>query len=277
MAAITLRTRCSLFAPPLRWARPSNPSVYHASCVHLNPPGQIGRREHVCRYTSCSPPRRDHALTTERIAVPSISSRNFSLTSSLSAVGVEQTLKHPLSIRILPSKPHHAYQKRELEVRNIQARFDELKKDHGGNCVVGVYVEGGPASGKTQLAREFGEWYFKRLTVARNIGGTTAVVATLSTRSPDSFLRSYLRLAEDLGFPLNKYNMPGNVRDRVRLISIDVQKALAETAPNWLLIIDNMDPGSKLMWFQFVAPTHSLLFQIYRFQEISSLFASSWE
>ena len=247
MAAIILRTRCSLFAPPLRWARPSNPSVYHASSIHLNPPAQIGRTKHVRSYKLRSPPRRDHALTTERIAVPSISSRNFSLTSSLSAVGVEQTLKQPLTIRILPSKPHHAYQKRELEIREIQARFNKLKKDHGGNCVVGVYIEGGPASGKTQLAREFGEWHFEQLTGARKIGGTTAVVATLNTRTPDSFLRSYLRLAEDLGFPLNRYNMPGNMRDRVRLISIDVQKVLAETAPNWLLIIDNMDPESKLM------------------------------
>ena len=246
MAAIILRTRCSLFAPPLRWARPSNPSLYHASSIHLNPPAQIGRTKHVCNYKLCSPPRRDHALTTERIAVPSISSRNFSLTSSLSAVGVEQTPKHPLSIRILPSKPHHAYQKRKLEVRDIRARFNELKKNHGGNCVVGVYI-GGPASGKTQLAREFGEWYFKRLRVARKIDGTSAVVATLDASTPASFLRSYLRLAENLGFPLNRYNMPVNMRDRVRLISIDVQKVLAATAPNWLLIIDDMDPGSKLM------------------------------
>ena len=50
--------------------------------------------------------------------------------------------------------------------------------------------------------------------------------------------------------------MPGDIREHVRLISIDVQKALAETAPNWLLIIDEIDPGSKLaiMHFHFVGP-----------------------
>ena len=198
--------------------------------------------KHVFRYESGTPPRRDYALT-----------------STLSAVGAGKALKHPLSIRILPCKPHHVYQKKELEIRDIQARFDKLKKDRGVNCVLGVYIEGGPASGKTQLAREFGEWYFKQLTDARNNGGSTggkAVVATIDARTPASFLRSYLRLAENLGFPLSKYNMPGNIREHVRLISIDVQKALAETAPNWLLIIDELDPGSKLaiMHFHFVGP-----------------------
>ena len=241
MAAFTvLRTRCSLF---VRVPRLSNPSVHQASSIHLYAASQRGRMKHVSvRYESGTLPRRDHALT-----------------SSLSAVGAEKALKHPLSIRILPYKPHHVYQKKELEIRDIQARFDKLKKDRGVNCVLGVYIEGGPASGKTQLAREFGEWYFKQLTDARNNGGSTgdkAVVATIDARTPASFLRSYLRLAEDLGFPLSRYNMPGDIREHVRLISIDVQKALAETAPNWLLIIDEIDPGSKLaiMHFHFVGP-----------------------
>ena len=153
-----------------------------------------------------------------------------------------------MGVQILASKPHHAYQEKVEEIENIQDKFNQLKKDHGAGCVVGVYIKGSPASGKTQLAREFGERYYEKLMNSRKFGGTSrdiAVVATIDARTPASFLRSYLRLAEDLGFPLNRYNMSGGIRDRVAVISIDVQKALAQMAPNWLLIIDGIDPGCK--------------------------------
>ena len=155
-----------------------------------------------------------------------------------------------MGVQILMSKPHHAYQEKVEEIEDIEDKFNQLKRDHGAGCVVGVYIKGSPASGKTQLAREFGERYYEKLINSRQVGGSsrdTAVVATIDARTPASFLRSYLRLAEDLGFPLSKYNMPGGIRERVAVISIDVQKALAETAPNWLLIIDGIDPGCKFI------------------------------
>ena len=255
MAAFILRTRSSLFAHPLRRARPSS--------VHLH-----ARTKYRIGYRAALP-WCDHVLTTERIVVPPISARSFGLTSNLSVVDpttvaavigvkkgadyLEETFRRSSEdVKILPSKPHHAYQEKELEIRAVEAIFDKFCKDHGANSVVGVYIKGGPASGKTQLAREFGELYYRKLTrdspESRNIGGTSgnrAVVATLDARTPASFLRSYLRLAEDLGLPLSKYNMSGSIRDRVEVISIDVQKALVRTAPNWLLIIDGIDPGCK--------------------------------
>ena len=261
MAAFILRTRSSLFAHPLRRARPS--SVH----LHAGTKYRIGYRATL--------PWCDHVLTTERILVPSISVRSFGLASSLSAVDpmtlrvatygikkgadyVQETFKSSVGIKILPSKPHHAYQGKELEIRDIEAKFDKLYQDHGANSVAGVYIRGGPASGKTQLAREFGEWYYGKLIEARNIGGTSgnkAVVATLDARTPASFVRSYLRLAEDLGFSVSRYNVAGSIQNRIAGISVDVQKALAEKAPNWLLIIDGIDPGCKLMHFHVVEPT----------------------
>ena len=254
MAAFILRTRSSLFAHPLRRARPSS--------VHLH-----ARTKYRIGYRAALP-WCDHVLTTERIVVPPISARSFGLTSNLSVVdpttfaavlGVKkganylgETFRSSVGVKILPSKPHHAYQEKELEIRDVEAIFDKLCKDHGANSVVGVYIKGGPASGKTQLAREFGERYYRKLThdspESQNIGGTSgnrAVVATLDARTPASFLRSYLRLAEDLGFSPSRYNVPGSIQNRIAGISIDVQKALARTAPNWLLIIDGIDPGCK--------------------------------
>ena len=259
MAAFILRTRSSLFAPhPLRRARPS--SVH----LHAGTKYRIGYRATL--------PWCDHVLTTERIVVPPISVRSFGLSSNLSIVDpavatvtsvtrigvkkvvdyLEETLTSPVGVKILPSKPHHAYQEKELEIRDVEAKFDKLFEDHGANSVVGVYIKGGPASGKTQLAREFGERYYRKLThdspESRNIGGTSgnrAVVATLDARTPASFSRSYLRLAQDLGFSPSRYNVPGSIQKRIEGISIDVQKALVRTAPNWLLIIDGIDPGCK--------------------------------
>lgn len=167
------------------------------------------------------------------------------ISSGFSLSAVNSLAREP-SIRILASKPHHEYQNRKLEVTGIWEKFKELKKDHDANCVVGVYITGDPGSGKTLVAREFGERYFKQQIRAANPAGTRVVVATLDARTPVSFLRSYFRLVEDLGLSLNKYKMPCNMQDRLRLLSTDVQKALTETAPNWLLIIDDIVPESKL-------------------------------
>ena len=40
--------------------------------------------------------------------------------------------------------------------------------------------------------------------------------------------------------------MSSKVQERVETISINVQKELAEKAPDWLLIVDGIDPGCKL-------------------------------
>ena len=259
MAAFILRTRSSLFAHPPRRARPS--SVH----LHARTKYRIGYRATL--------PWCDHVLTTERIVVPPISVRSFGLSSNLSIVDpvatvaavvgtrigvkkavdyLEDTFTSPVGVKILPSKPHHAYQEKEQEIKDVEAKFDKLFEDHGANSVVGVYIKGGPASGKTQLAREFGERYYRKLThdspESRNIGGTSgnrAVVAMLDARTPASFSRSYLRLAQDLGFSPSRYNVPGSIQNQIAGISNDVQKALARTAPNWLLIIDGIDPGCK--------------------------------
>lgn len=169
----------------------------------------------------------------------------------------EETIKYPVDIKILASKPQHAYQERHEEISKITEQFDELKNQCRGKRVVGVYIKGAPAVGKTQLAREFGEQYHGMLMKSRKYGGTAgdiAVVAMLDARTPASFLRSYLRLAEDLGFPVNRYNAiapSSKVQERVAIISMDVQRKLAERAPDWLLIVDGIDPGCKLLPFKF--------------------------
>ena len=73
----------------------------------------------------------------------------------------EEIFHRTAYIQVLTSKPSHAYQPRIQKVREIKSAFESLRKQHPGDIVVGVYITGAPASGKTQLAREFGEEYFK--------------------------------------------------------------------------------------------------------------------
>ena len=181
----------------------------------------------------------------------------YGLEMGLNFKDSEKTTKPLLDIKILASKPRHAYQERLRERNEITAKFDELKSLYGGENVLGVYMQGGPAIGKTQIAREFGEQYYRELKISRKVGGTSgkiAVVAMLDARTPASFLRSYLRLAEDLGFPVDRYvhsAESNKIQDRIAIISSDVQKKLAETAPDWLLIVDGIDAHCKLLQFRF--------------------------
>ena len=268
MAALLGVRRC-LFAHPLR-ARVSNYSV-SASSINL----QVGWRlkatatkyryglSTVVRKTSSvgnnvmSPfPVRSFSLSPVLPALSPLSAL-YDLTLYLFKKGMDVLWKRaeeksqPLNIKILASKPHHAYQERHEEIRKITAKFGELKSQCRGKRVVGVYIKGAPAVGKTQLAREFGEQYHGKLMNSRKYGGT-AVVAMLDARTPASFLRSYLRLAEDLGFPVNKYNATSSkIQERVAIISNDVRKKLAERAPDWLMIVDGIDPHCKLLQFRF--------------------------
>ena len=266
MAAVR---RC-LFAHPLR-VQASN---YSVSTFSANLQGWWKpKTTHRYGWSTVAIARKTMGVVESNVVAP-FQVRSFSLSPALSGLiekgmgllvkKTEETMKPPEGIKILASKPHHAYQERRKEIDEIRARFGELKsRCEGESVVVGVYIKGAPGTGKTQLAREFGEQYYSELLNSRKYGGTagkTPVVARLDARTPDSFLRSYLRLAEDLGFPVNRYNaMSSKIQERVAIISIDVRKKLAEAAPDWLLIVDGIDPGCKLLQFKFYSTYHSYL------------------
>ena len=162
-------------------------------------------------------------------------------------------------IKVLPNKPAHACQPRDKYVDRLANHTKNLRDNQPNNVAVAVYVKGEPASGKTQVAREFGERYYEEnvekveQTIKQQIKkiGNRAkrvVVSTLYARSGTAFLNSYFRLALDLDCPLQRLNSAMTEEEKLTLFQAEIQQKLRGKAhQDWLLVIDGMTTESTLM------------------------------
>ena len=133
-----------------------------------------------------------------------------------------------------------------------------LRNNSSEDVVVAVYVKGDPASGKTQVAREFGEKYYKEKksaveqTVAQQLKKLIdkrkmVTVSTLYARSESAILRAYLRLAIDLECPLRLYSAITE-EEQLTVLQAEIQQKLrSEVHRDWLLVIDGMTTKSMLL------------------------------
>ena len=62
----------------------------------------------------------------------------------------------------IPRMPSHFFQPRAEEVRKLKEVFDALEETNPGNLAKTVYITGEPATGKSQLAGQFGREVFER-------------------------------------------------------------------------------------------------------------------
>ena len=166
------------------------------------------------------------------------------------------TRKH---IKVLPNRPTHVYQPRDGYVKLLDVRTKSLRYGRPNNVVVAAYVKGETASGKTQVAREFGEKYFEEKTVEVEQTMTQHVkkivdkskrvtVSTLYARSESAFLRSYFRLAVDLDCPLKRLNSATTEDEKLTLYQAEIQQMLRRKAhQDWLLVVDGMTMESMVM------------------------------
>ena len=128
-------------------------------------------------------------------------------------------------------------------------KFRTLEKSNPGNVAKTVYITGDPATGKTQLASEYGRKFFES-----NKHNKTLFVGRLSADSYSNFLQNYLQVAHDLSCVKEETEKAissglDDFKDElasVRMLSRHVKKALRER-PGWLLIIDGLSLDEKLV------------------------------
>ena len=150
----------------------------------------------------------------------------------------------------LPSKPSHFFQPRKEEVRELEEKFRTLEKTNPGNVAKTVYITGDPATGKTQLASEYGRKFFE----SSKHKNKKLFVGRLSGDNYSNFLQSYLQVAHDLGCVKEETEkaISSGLDDfedelaSVRMLSRHVKKALRER-PGWFLIIDGLSLNEKLV------------------------------
>lgn len=135
-------------------------------------------------------------------------------------------------------KPHGKYvARREEDIEKLRKLFDSFEYSNGILNV--VYLVGVPGSGKTELARQFGNSVFCKRKGA-------PIVVTLNTESPEGFK---LSLAESI-WEMEESQQNGKHAEVKDLMEEKVDnlfrrlKRLLKNRPRWLLIVDNVrDPN----------------------------------
>ena len=143
----------------------------------------------------------------------------------------------------IPKKPCHTFLPRTDEVRMLKDKFKTLKENNPGSVANTVYITGDPASGKTQLAGQFGKEYYE----VNKRKNKKIFVGTLTV---DNFLQSYLQIAHDLACVKDKAEVAirsGQLDEleSLKMLSQRVKKELRER-PGWLLIIDGLTLDEEL-------------------------------
>ena len=154
--------------------------------------------------------------------------------------------KRPL-LSNLPREPSHFFQPRTEEVKNLKEKLNNLEKTNPGNVAKTVYITGDPATGKTQLARQFGkEFYDKNKHKNKKL-----FVGFVRAVSVDNILQNYLQIAHDLGcvkeeteVTIRSGQLPDY--DSLKMLTVHVKKELRER-PGWLLIVDDLSLDESLL------------------------------
>ena len=147
----------------------------------------------------------------------------------------------------IPRMPGHTFQPRNEEVKKLKEMFDALEETNPGNLAKTVYITGEPATGKSQLAGQFGREVFERnKPLNKNL-----FVGTLSADNLTNFLDTYLQIAVGLSCVNHKIELAirsgklGELQS-LKMLSDHVKKELRER-PEWLLIIDGLTADETLV------------------------------
>ena len=81
-----------------------------------------------------------------------------------------------------------------MKISRILREMEDLKKKSEGEDITVLYLSGMPGCGKTELARQIGDKFYKE-----NKGSGPTLVGTLDAKSLETLCRSYGELGRSVG------------------------------------------------------------------------------
>ena len=141
---------------------------------------------------------------------------------------------------LIPSCEHYVLERRDV-VEHIQDKFASISQNTGKkqDFISSVVLEGDPGTGKSQLARQFGEHYFNEHVAT----GRSVVVYTLHAGSLEELYHSYLEFADCLGIEkmesIHNAAQSDSYQNKLDILVIIVGEILRKHR-DWLVIVENV-------------------------------------
>ena len=135
-------------------------------------------------------------------------------------------------VKLLRNPPQHNCITRSEELTELKELFDSFDTSTDDKVVYAVYLVGLPGSGKSELARQYGNLVFK--------SGEVSTVITLSTESEkqfeDDLIEALLELKAAKGTEVRQEELS---KKEIKSLVYDLRLLMRER-PGWLLIVDNI-------------------------------------
>ena len=152
---------------------------------------------------------------------------------------------------VLPSKPSHETISRPNEVRQVMEKMKTLREKNK-NQVTTIYLSGNPGCGKSQMAREIGERFYKDIAEQST---DEHVVMTLNAENEAKLLQSYTEFAFQLG--CTEYATSSILKSDKLKLKEKINQLKLLTVPklkeysSWLLIVDNVTDLKRVCQYTY--------------------------
>ena len=147
-----------------------------------------------------------------------------------------------LPVKLVLAPPQHNCTTRTEELTQLKELFDSFDTSTDDKAVYAVYLLGLPGSGKSELARQYGNLVFK--------SGEVSTVITLSTESEEKFQHDLIDALLELKAA------KGTEATREELSKKEIQSLIYELRllmrerPGWLLIVDNIREATQRSFYE---------------------------
>ena len=147
-----------------------------------------------------------------------------------------------LPVKLVLAPPQHKYITRTEELTQLKKLFDSFDTSTDDKVVYAVYLVGLPGSGKSELARQYGNLVYKN--------GDVYTVITLNTESEkqfrDDLIEAILELKAAKGTePAREEFSKKTIKSLVYELRLLMRKR-----PGWLLIVDNIRQATQRSFYE---------------------------